>query len=301
MKKSAFRFLSIIASVAVILVLIGYAWAQPPNIQIELNFSKSLYEYGEPIGVQVVVINLSEKDILISQGFSSLVYYLEMRVFDPSGRLIIPTREEVHDEFPDAPPLGYVLYEGRPIQVAGCEVLEPGWSGQSQSEDIREYYAFDLPGYYSAEVQLSAMTFKDEAGEEGTFCDVNNYEWQGVIKSDTKYFYVQGDTKNLRVIPDQWSISWREDDSNKKSIQVQVRPDKNKTVDDYDPQSIRLNNMPTDSVRVLPPMIKAYFNAKDAIENLGEVQVDQWYKVLVSGKYSNGKPFGSEQKIRIID
>lgn len=298
MVKSAFRFFMIIFSSAVILGSSGLAGAQPPGIQIELNFNKSFYEYGEPVGVHVVVSNQSEHDILITQGFSSLVYYLEMRIFDPSGRLILANRDEVHDEFPDAPPLGYVLFEDRPIQVAACEVLHADWIGQSQTEDLRAYYAFDLPGYYSAEVQLSAMTFK---GESGAPCDVNDYEWLGVLKSDTKYFYVQGDTKSVRVIPDEWSISWKEDDSKVKYIQVQVRPDKKKTVDDYDPQSIRLNNLPADSVRVLPPMIKAYFNAKDALDSLGEVQVDQWYRVLVSGKYSNGRPFGGEQQIKIVD
>lgn len=300
MVKSAFRFFMIIFSAAAVLISGGLAGAQPPGIpiQIELNFNKSFYEYGQPIGAQVVVSNPFGHDILISKGFSSMVYYLEMRVFDPSGRLILANRNEVHDEFPDAPPLGYVLYNGHPIQVAACEVLDADWVGQSQTEDLRAYYAFDLSGYYSAQVQLSAMTFK---GESGNPCDVNDYKWLGVLKSDTKYFYVQGDSKTLRVIPDQWSISWKEDDSKVKSIQVQVRPDKKKTVDDYDPQSIRLNNMPVDSVRVLPHMIKAYFNAKDLIESLGEVQVGQWYKVLVSGKYSNGEPFVSKQKIRIID
>ena len=297
MTKSAFRFLLIIVSGALILGPIGLLWAQPPNIHIELNFNKSLYEYGEPIGVQVVVSNLSGKDILISQGFSSLVYYLEMRVFDPSGRLIIAKRDEVHDEFPDAPPLAWVLYNGHPIQVANCEVLDAGWVGQSQSEDLRAYYAFDLPGNYSAEVQLSAMIFK---GEEGAFCNVNDYEWLGVLKSETKYFEVQGDTKNVKINPEKWKLSWMEDGQKEKYIEVQVLPDKKETIDDYDPQSIRLNNLEADSVRVLPPKIKAYFNNKAAIESLGEVQQNQWYWVLISGRYKSGKPFGAQQKILIV-
>ena len=91
---------------------------------------------------------------------------MEMRVIDPSGRLILATREAFHDEFPDAPPLAYVLYQGRPVRVAGCEVLGGGAVIVSSTDDLREYYDFGLPGYYSAQVQVSAMVFSVQAASD---------------------------------------------------------------------------------------------------------------------------------------
>jgi len=273
-------------------------WAQPPDIHIDLNFDKAFYTYGEPIAVNVTVTNNSGKALLISEGFGSLVYYLEMRVIDPGGRLLEAKRTEIHDEFPDAPPLGYILYEGNLIQVADCEVLDAGLPIQSQTEDLRAHYPLDLPGNYSAQVQLSAMVFK---GEPGDPCDVNDYEWLGVLSSEIRYFKLQGDTEGVKVIPDQWKLSWKEDEENTPEVQVQIIADEGKTLEDYDPTSIRLNSQEPVSVRVLPSMLKVYFNAKEAMEKLGNVEVGQWYWVLISGRFKNGQPFGVEEQIRVVN
>ena len=231
MEKPTFRLLLMIVAAAVFLGSNAPALAKPPAIQIDLNFDKRSYRYGEPIGVEVVVHNESGKDILISKGFSSKVYSLEMRVIDPAGRLLLATRDEPHDEFPDAPPLAFALYEGRPIRVAACEVLPAGSKEVSRTEDLRAYYALALPGKYSAQVQISAMIFKGEP------CNVNDYAWLGVLKSETKSFYVQKPTK-MKVRLDQWRHQRKARDKKTPDVQVRILPCVGKVVGWMDSRDI---------------------------------------------------------------
>lgn len=297
MRKSVFRFLLIIIGAGMFLGSSTFLWAQPPDIHIDLSFDKTTYIYGEPVRVEVTVTNDTGKDILINQGFSSLDYYLEMRVIDPGERLLVVKRDEVHDEFPDAPPLGYIIHEGRLIQVADCEELAVGWMRQSQTQDLRTHYDLDLPGNYSAQVQLSAMIFKGSIGDP---CDVNDYEWLGVLKSETEYFKLQGNTEGVRVIPNQWKLSWKEEENKISNVQVHIMAEDEKELDGYDPASFRLNNLEAVSVRILPPMLKVYFNARELMENLGNVEIGKWYWVMISGKLKNGQYFAREQQIRVV-
>jgi len=269
-------------------------WAQASAISIDLTFDKYSYNYGDPVGVDIVVRNLGG-EVLISRGFSSMVYYLEMRVIDPAGRLLLANRNVEHNEFPDAPPLPFILYQGRPIRVASCEVLPPGWFAVSQTNDLRAYYPMELPGFYSAQVQLSAMTFKGQSGDP---CDVTDYQWVGVLKSETKYFFMEGNTQ-VQIAPDQWPLSWK-NDHNIPDVQVHISPEEGKTTDDYLKESIRLNNVVAHRVEELRPMLKAYFDRKAAIESLGAVEVDKWYPVVISGWLKSGQPFGGVYKIRIV-
>ena len=45
--------------------------------------------------------------------------------------------------------------------------------------------------------------------------------------------------------------------------------------------------------------IELEFDRKLAVESLGDVKVNQWCRVLISGWLKNGAPFGAEQKIKI--
>jgi hypothetical protein len=193
MQKSIFWFLMIIVGVAVILGTSSLMWAQTPEIIIDLNFDKTSYAYGEPIGVTVSVMNKSGKDLLLSKGFSALDYYLEMRVIDPAGRLLVARQYGPHDEFPDAPPLASVLHDKKPIRVAPCEVFRAGAKRLAHNDDLRVHYALERPGKYSAQVHVSIMTFNGEP------CNVNKYEWLGVLKSETKYFYLEKAEKKKKT------------------------------------------------------------------------------------------------------
>jgi hypothetical protein len=53
------------------------------------------------------------------------------------------------------------------------------------SSDLRENYRIELPGRYSAQVQLSVMTFKGEP------CSLENIDRVFVLKSEEKHFFVE--------------------------------------------------------------------------------------------------------------
>jgi len=303
MKKSAVRFLSIIFGAALIFGMSGSLWAQAPDIAIELNFGKDTYEIGDPIDAEIVVSNQSGGDILINKGFSSTVFYLEMRVIDPAERLVVATREDFHNEFPDAPPLSWILHNGKPIRVTGCESLPPGELPPSFSENLRRHYDIELPGYYSAQVQVSAMVF------DGDPCEADSYAWQGVLSSETKYFYVQGGSGSaeVKIKPDKWELSWLKNEKKKKKkkkvkdVKVEIKLADGRAVADIDPESIRLNSMPYTKVKVERSKVKAYFDAKEALESLGdELKKNEKYSVIISGRMKSGELFGGEQQIKIV-
>ncbi|MFZ0451558.1 MAG: hypothetical protein WAL98_20150 [Desulfatiglandaceae bacterium] len=299
--KSILSFL-ILIGIAAFLGPVCIAWAEAPAIHIDLNFDSSFYGYGDPVGVDIAVTNESGKDILISQGFRSIVYYMEMRVIDPAGNLLLARHDEFHDEFPDAPPVPFILYEGRVIRAASCEVLPAGWEGMSQTADIRDFYEMVLPGYYSAQVQLSAMVFK---GEPGDPCDINDYEWLGVLKSETRYFYVEGTTE-VNILPKRWRIVWQNGRYVFPNVKVAIWPEEGKTVGDYQLEGIKLNNVEANKVRKLYSFWKkkyyllAFFNKQEAVNSLGDVTVGQKYPARISGQLTSGEYFGGSRQIKIV-
>jgi hypothetical protein len=155
-----------------------------------------------------------------------------------------------------------------------------------------------LPGYYSAEVQVSAMTFKEAP------CNVNDYKWLGVLKSETKYFYMEGSTE-VDIIPKLWRLPWKDGRYLVPDIAVTVWPQEGKTVDDYKMDSIKLNNVAAKEVVKMYSFLRkkhyllALFNKQDAISSLGPVEVGQWYPVVISGSLKSGEPFGGGEKVRI--
>jgi hypothetical protein len=292
MLKTTVRSMQIVIGALLVLGLSAGGWAAAPNIQIDLSFTKASYEYNEPIGVSVTVSNQSGEAIFINKGFQTLAYYLEMRVVDPAGRLLVVKRQAVHDEFPDAPPLSWALLpSGKPVRVAACEVLAPGPLPVSSTTDLRTSYDIGLPGYYSAQVQLSVRTFAEAP------CEVDSYVWSGVLKSETKYFYVGGSSSGAKLTPDKWKMSWAQAKS-VPDIEVELTPTADKSAEGYDPQSIRLNNLIPTAVKVQLPKIKAQFDAKAALASLGAVQVGQTYRVLISGRYK-GQPFGVQYMVTV--
>jgi len=282
---------------AVVLLCSGaVVWAQPPAIDIELSFDKSFYGFEEPVGMEVSVRNDETGDRLISSGFNSKVFYLEMRVIDPAGRLLLAQRDDPLGESVDPGPLGWVLYDGRPIQVGPCEVLPSGWTTVSRADDLGAHYDMSLPGYYSAQVQVSAMVYR---GAPGDYCNVDDYQWLGVLKSETKYFYLEGDTK-VEVVPDKWRLKWKAKDKGTPKVKVKIWVAEGQSTGDYNLQSIRLNNVAPTRVKAVPPKIEAFFEPNEAIASLGEVEVGQWYPVVVSGRYSSGAPFGGSRQVKIV-
>jgi hypothetical protein len=185
MAKSAFCLLSIVIGAALIFNSGNLFGAEKPEILLELKFNKKAFKYGEPIGAKVGIANKSGRDLLLSRGFSTTDFFLQMRIIDPAGKLVIARQEKFHEEFPDAPPLPFVLHDKKPVRAVPCEVLKAGAKRIMKSEDIGDRYALDRPGEYSAKLQISVAIFEDEP------CHTKNYEWLGVIESKIVHFYIE--------------------------------------------------------------------------------------------------------------
>ena len=308
MKKSILSLL-IIAGVAVFIESSGLLWAQTPPICVGVTFDKDYYDYGDPIVVTVTVTNCSNPptSILINKGFKSMIGYLEMRLIDPAGRLLSPLRDEEHNEFPDAQPLAFVLDTTNvPVPVAPCEVLLPGESVTSHTDDLRKYYPIKFPGHYSAQVQLSAMTFKASMGAPGEEqCNVDDYEWVGAFESETKYVYAHGSSE-VDIIPKYWFFEWKDGKYLIPEIAVAIWPEEGKTVDDYRKDHIQLNNVVAKNVVKMYSILRkknyllALFDKRKAINSLGTVEKGHWYPVVISGMLKTNQFFGGGQNVRII-
>jgi hypothetical protein len=172
------------------------AVVEPGEIKVDLQFDSKVFQEDDPVRAVIQLDNTSKERALLSRGFQGGDIFLEMRVIDPAGRLLVPRRTGPHREFPDAPPLFYALHDNRFIRPLPCEIVRPGKGEKMRSVDLRDFYRMELPGRYSAQVQLSAMVFKGEP------CSLENAERVFVIKSETVYFEIKGtDAKNAHANP----------------------------------------------------------------------------------------------------
>ena len=191
MAKSTLVILSIVIGSALILNPCRILGADKPEIEIVLEFTKNVYTYGDPIGATVKVIHhpgkdlISVKDLFLSRGFRAMDFFMEMRIIDPAKRLVLVRHHKTHNEFPDAPPLPFILYKKEPARAIQCEAFRPNSRWEVTNEDIRDHYALELPGEYSAQIQISVATFKGEP------CNTKNYRWLGVLKSNTDHFTIE--------------------------------------------------------------------------------------------------------------
>jgi hypothetical protein len=163
----------------------GYADRKSSEIEIDLKFDKTSYSRDDSVRATIQLRNTSKESIYLNRGFRGKDIFLEMRMVDPAGRLLVARLDKPHVEFPDAPPLAFCLYEGRVIRPLPCESLLPGKEEWMHSSDLRENYRLELPGRYSAQVQLSVMTFKGEP------CSLENINRVFVLKSEEKHFFVE--------------------------------------------------------------------------------------------------------------
>jgi hypothetical protein len=269
------------------------------SISIDLQIGKEdkkspFFHYGEKIPVSVRVTNQSQDDVVISKGFTTTHFFTKMRLIDPAGRLLLPKRlQNGGREIPDAPPLPFFLYRGeKPVQVAPCEVFLKEETLSKKLPDLREYYDLELPGLYSAQVQVSAMLFKKD------LCSVRDYLWQGVLSSETIYFYFEGKTK-IKIIPRRWRINWLEDSPNKPVMAEMYHPP-GMTWRDYNLESIRLNHRVAGKVERQQSMLTAYFDPQECIKSISRPKINQPYPAVVSGKMRDGKYFGGGQNITIV-
>jgi hypothetical protein len=163
-----------------------------------------------------------------------------------------------------------------------------------------------FPGDYSFQVQLSAMTFEDNEVQGGDCAgNVDDYQSLGVFKSETKYIYAQGST-DVCVIPPFWLADWQKGKYCIDDIAVMIWPEKGKTADDYRIDHIQLNNVTAKRVmRMYSALLKksyllALFDKRSAVQSLGQIEVGQWYQVVISGMLESNQFFGGAQKVLIF-
>jgi len=286
-------------------------WAQTPPITVTATFDKEYFDSAEPMGVTVTVTNTSGKYLLVNKGFKERVkhFYLEMRLIDPAGRLLLPKCDQPRNEFPDTPPLAYVDCNGIATKVANYEVLDPDWSsGPIRKDDLRDCYQIKLSGHYSAEVQLSVMIFRQSDVEpiiDPCHGDIKKYESVGVAKSEPKTLYKQGSTE-VNIIPKYWLRAWKDGFYLIPDIAVAIWPEEGKVAEDYSLENIQLNNVVAKQAFKMYSFLKqkeyvlALFDKQMAINSLGPVEVGQWYPVVISGTLKNSEYFSGGHQVEII-
>jgi hypothetical protein len=270
--------------------------AYMPKIEIRMDFhdkneTKPYFQSDENINLIVSVENKSGKDISISKGFSSKNFYRAMRLIDPSGSLVLPRPMYKHlEDGLHSPPLGYI----KSIRAAPCEIFRKNTKIGPRVNDLHKNFTLLLPGYYSLQIQSSIIQFKEK------ICNIDDFLWQGLLKSDTRYFFYEGQTK-IRIDPMEWKISWKKDPP-KKPVKIELFHGNQLTPGSINEKSIKLNN------RVEPEGIDMgknttilYFNSRHCIESLNNPVEGKLYPAIISGRLKNGKKFGGAQRIRIVN
>lgn len=298
MKRNPFTILLTLLGLA--LIIAATAEGQAPALRTDLLFDNAYYGYGKPIGATVTVSSDAAEDILITEGFSEKDYYFYLRITDPSGKIVASKASgAAAGIYHPYGPLPVILYNGRHIETGFCEALPPGWTRSSRADDLRAYYDFSLPGNYAAEVLISAATYKQAP------CDVNDRAWQGAVRSQMKFIYVEGATE-VEIIPQYWLKVWQDGRYLLENLRVVIWPRAGGTVEKYDWTSIKLNNVEAAKVlKLYAPLKKkhyllASFSKQKAIQSLGAVEIGKRYPVRVVGKFKTSGYFGGAQQVQIV-
>jgi hypothetical protein len=298
MNRNPFSILLTVLALA--LFIATAAEGQAPALRTDLVFDKAYYGYGKPIGATVTVTSQAAGEILITEGFSEKDYSFYLRITDPSGKIVASKASETSgDTYHAYGVLPVIFYNGRYIEAAFCEAVPSGWTASSRADDLRAYYDFSLPGQYSAEVLIAAATYK------GLPCDVNDRAWQGALRSEMKFIYVEGVTE-VEIIPQYWLKAWQDGRYLFENLNAVIWPRPGGSVDEYDWTSIALNNVPAAKVvKLYAPLKKKYyllasFSKQKAIQSLGPFVIGKSYPARVTGKFKTSGYFGGARQVQIL-
>lgn len=277
------------------------SWAEDLGIQITLKFKNSEeneyidYDKDKELLLMVKVSNNKDEPILINSGFKDRDFYRNIKIVTPSGRLLIskspnPKQEGEGSQVPYLHPLPYVLpHNNHPIRVVPCEELPVG-NFSPETKDLRDYFRSDfleLPGYYSAQVQVSAMIFNDG------ICDVDHPRWSGLIKSNVLSFYAKGRTP-ITVEPLSWKLS-----SPNIPVKITVHCQGDKKTEDYDLRNIYLNYRKLLKFSSTGSKFITKLKVGECIKSMGDVTPGKYW-ITVTGRLKSGRLFGSSEQITII-
>lgn len=281
----------IIVSVVFIFGMQPVLHANPPPISVKLRLDNNVtrtYGCNDNVGIIIEVKNDSPDMILINEGFKSSRFALKMRIIDPAGRLLVPWVPFLKGKSPHTPPLPFVKVNGKIVRAVPCEKFSATESLPPQYENLSEYYNFELPGEYIAQVQVPVTIFR------GPVCLLKEYQWLGVLKSETIRFSIKEKTP-VRIIPEEWNLSWIKTDPGY-NVEIRIPFPKGKTSKDYHLRSIRLNGQKGE-IKESQAMIKIKFNGRDCVKSLKLLEADKTYRVQVLGRYSNNDTFCGHQRI----
>jgi hypothetical protein len=287
---------TILILAAIFLVLgTSSSWAQEaPKVTIDLSFDKTSYNSTEPIVATVTVTN-NGAELLVNEGFQTTVFYREIKITDPSGRVLGLKRTTAPDPHGMYPVPHMEDAAGNAHPVSPCETLPPD-SLPVSSDNIRSSFDFSLPGKYMAQVQVSVMVYKTQMPAPDTgWCQLDDYLWQGGLESQVVSFYVEGNTK-VEMVPADWLMNPTASDV----VKVRIYPDAGLSVNHYSQNVIFLNNVASTSVTTNGTYLEAAYNAYEALSSLGEgVQAGQQYPVRISGWMRDGGFFGGTGRVML--
>lgn len=268
------------------------AAAQKPPIKIELKM-KNYFQGEEKIGAAIALVNVEGERLMVNKGLEKGKLYLKMQIIDPEGRLLLPKVAEVKPG-PDPQPLPIVFHDGRRIQAVECEPLKANRVVTSKAGDLRDHYHLSLPGYYTAQVQIDAAVYK------GLPCDLNDFRWQGVLRSETVRFFYEGETK-VSFSRLRWPISWKTEKRKEEGdvLSVQIYPPKGKTAKVFNQESLRLNGIRPYKVEDRTEYLHAYFDEQEAFRSLEEADAGKRYPARLTGQFINGTLFGGARLVTV--
>ncbi len=201
--------------------LFGWIHQAVAEIRVELDLSngKGPYSCADSVGVLIRVRN-GPSDLFVNKSLLEKRFFLNMLIIDPAGRSLIPKWTEPSKNYPDAPPVPFLLNSrSKPAPASECVKFGENEVLTEKTCELGDYYNLELPGRYVAQVHLSIMEFRGQIGKEKGYCSLEDFRWSGVLKSSAREFFIQNRTP-IRIIPGVWSIDWR--DNERITIQIPI-------------------------------------------------------------------------------
>jgi hypothetical protein len=297
-----------------------YVWAENQDIQIVLELAeKNKVAYVNdnpshtdgpfkiPAYIKFKTNRSGPQDVYINESVTIENISYKMKVIAPNGHQVFPNKQKRSDHYHQMQPLPYVLYDddpedtkpGVPVRFAPCKNIN---KLNDKIIDIGEIYSLKNPGYYTAQIEISTMIFKN-----GT-CNIDaaprvglSKPWIGLLKSNTISFCLAGNS-DISIVYDKriWNRSWATNNSNKK-VMFRIPYENRMKRGDYKGSHIYLNCRAILKIEFLKDYILAIIDESACVKSLGDVETNREYTIAITGWLKNGLPFGGHTKITFID
>jgi hypothetical protein len=134
-----------------VLMLTGVQ-AQAPPITINLLTSKIAYQTGEPIKMQIDVMNTTGSYVIAQEGFSTQHFYLRVTFIDPDGNPVYTKYQDVGQE--GGPPARFQEKDAGLV-----ETIQTGAVKTDIMDDARIFYNITKNGHWKAQVVAFLETY----------------------------------------------------------------------------------------------------------------------------------------------